>query len=102
MDSTARPGASSLFRGSWTGGGRRLWDNAKSQRHLGQSAVRKLLADNFPPRTFQDATTNYPQSRATMQVFLLPNGVLRGRRQAHRRQNAPPKEWTGDLLGLPS
>src|ERR1022692_4241108 len=61
----------------------------KSQRHLGRPSVRKLLADNFPPRTFQDAPTNYPQSRATVQVFLLPNGELRERRQAHRRQNAP-------------
>src|SRR5450755_3660173 len=80
-DLAARPGASSLFRGHGQEEAAGCGMTRKSQRHLGRPSVRKLLADNFLPGTVQDATTDYPQSRATMQVFLLSNGAVRGRRQ---------------------
>jgi hypothetical protein len=72
----------------------------KREKHLGRLLIGKLLADNFPRETFQDAPTDYPQSRAALQVFLLPIRVFRGRGEADRRQDASPKEWAADLFGL--
>src|ERR1700736_1330327 len=66
-------------------------------------AVRKVLSqETFPAGTRQDALTNYPQSRATAQVFCLQKGRAgrEKRRSGHRGGDPTAPPQPRDLFGL--